>query len=190
MTEESVKTNAVYIDTNIDSFVHSEDASSDRQQSALPEHLSFQLNEIEKGSVMHRYLQVWDFDPASADGISKYVMNESYVTEPKMKNMLRELSDNFINSKLYGLIKQADSIKREVAFFIELEGVAERRKIDLLIFNDNNLTLVDYKSSSEIKPEYVEQMSIYEKALLKKYNCNNIDKYLVHIPSVTMTKMN
>lgn len=190
MTAESVRTEAVYIDPDIEGFVLSEYATSDKQHSALPDHLSFKLNKIEKGSVMHRFLQVWDFDPASADGISKYVMNESYVTEPKMKNILRELSYNFTNSELYGLIKQADSIKREVAFFIELEGVAERRKIDLLIFNDNNITLVDYKSSFEIKPEYVQQISIYEKALLKKYNCNNIDKYLVHIPSVTMTELN
>jgi ATP-dependent exoDNAse (exonuclease V) beta subunit len=114
-----------------------------------------------------------------------------------MHGLLKTLAKNFLNSDIFQQIKSADEFKRELPFYIELDGKNERRKIDLLIFKDGDISLFDYKKSDyikqehyEIKQEYVDQMNLYEKALIKKYNCDNISKYIVHIPQVVISSLN
>ena len=107
-----------------------------------------------------------------------------------MHGLLKTLAKNFLNSDIFRQIKSADKFKRELPFYIELDGKNERRKIDLLIFKDGDISLFDYKLSRDIKQEYIEQMDLYEKALLTKYSCNNINKNLVHIPEVIIKNIN
>ena len=152
--------------------------------------LSINLNNIQIGSIMHRFLQVWNFEKMSIESTINYVLNESYTIDDKMHEQLNTLAENFLDSDLFAQIKSADDIKREIPFYIELDGNNERRKIDLLIFKDGNMSLFDYKLSGEIKEEYIEQMNLYEKALLKKYSCNNISKNLVHVPDVVIKTLN
>jgi ATP-dependent exoDNAse (exonuclease V) beta subunit len=139
---------------------------------------------------MHRFLQIWNFEQASIDNTIKYVLCENHTIDSKMTELLKTLADNFLNSDLFLTIKSADEIKRELPFYIELDGQKERRKIDLLIFKDGNISLYDYKLSGEIRDEYIEQMDLYERALLIKYSCNNISKNLVHIPQVVISNLN
>ena len=152
--------------------------------------LSINLNNIQIGSVMHRFLQIWNFEQMSIENTIKHVLNESYTIDIKMHELLKTLAKNFLNSDIFQQIKSADEFKRELPFYIELDGKNERRKIDLLIFKDGNISLFDYKLSKEIKQEYIEQMHLYERALLNKYSCNNINKNLVHIPDVVIKNIN
>ncbi len=156
----------------------------------VPDYLSFDLNNVQTGSLMHRFLQIWSFTEQSIEATIDYVLNESFVVDPKMEQMLIVLSGNFLGSDLFAQIKDADEIKRELPFYIELDGQKERRKIDLLIFKDGNISLYDYKLSAEIKDEYVEQMNLYKRALLKKYSCDNITVNLVQIPDVVINSLN
>ena len=159
------------------------------QEITVPD-LSINLNNIQIGSVMHRFLQIWNFEHMSIENTIKYVLNESYTIDIKMHGLLKTLAENFLNSDIFRQIKAADEFKRELPFYVELDGKSERRKIDLLIFKDGDISLFDYKLSSEIKDEYIDQMDLYEKALLKKYSCNNINKNLVHIPDVIIKNIN
>ena len=155
-----------------------------------PPDLSIKLNNIQIGSVMHRYLQIWNYSQHSIKSTINYVLNEYFILDPKMEELLIQLSDNYLNSDLFAQIKEAEEIKREFPFYIELDGKHERRKIDLLVFKDDNIFLYDYKLSSEVKPEHIDQMDLYEKALINKYNCNNISKNLVHVPDVIIKNLN
>jgi ATP-dependent helicase/nuclease subunit A len=159
------------------------------QELTVP-NLSINLNNIQKGSIMHRFLQIWNFEHMSIENTIQYVLNESYTIDIKMHGLLKTLAENFLNSDIFQQIKSADEFKRELPFYIELDGKSERRKIDLLIFKDGNISMFDYKLSRDIKQEYIEQMDLYEKALLKRYSCNNINKNLVHIPDVIIKNIN
>ena len=90
---------------------------------------------------------------------------------------------------MIGIIKSADKIHRELPFYIELDGQRERRVIDLLIFNGAGISIYDYKYSKDILPEYIEQMQLYEKAVLKKFGIIKTARFIVHVPDVIVSNI-
>jgi len=154
----------------------------------VPEFNSGRYN-IEAGSIMHRFLQIWDFEQNTIDKYSDFVMNENCSVSKRLFELLNKLALNFLDSELIKLIESADKIKREQAFYLEIEGQKERRVIDLMLFNGGNISIYDYKYSKDIKTEYIEQMKLYEKAVLKKYGDSNTGKFIVHIPEVIVSNI-
>lgn len=154
----------------------------------IPEFNSGRYN-IVAGSIMHRFLQIWDFEENTINKYSAFVMNENCSVSERLFELLNKLALNFLDSDFIRLIESADKIEREQAFYLEIEGQKERRVIDLLIFNGGNISIYDYKYSMDIKTEYIEQMQLYEKAVLKKYGNSNTGKFIVHIPEVRVSNI-
>ena len=68
------------------------------------------------GSIMHRFLEVWDFREETAEKEIKFVLGEFLVSNPNMKELLLELSSNFLESELFSFIGEAQEIRRELKF--------------------------------------------------------------------------
>ena len=86
----------------------------DRQQRAevspLPDLFSptDRLKDPERaGSIMHRFLETWDFSEETAEKEIEFVLGEFLVSNPNMKELLLELSSNFLSSELLPLIRAA-----------------------------------------------------------------------------------
>ena len=86
---------------------------------------------------MHRFLEVWDFREETAEKEIEFVLGEFLVSNPNMKELLLELSSNFLESELFSFIGEAQKIRRELKFVFDPgEGSAKRGRIDLLTEED------------------------------------------------------
>ncbi|HEX9667318.1 MAG TPA: hypothetical protein VGA95_12290, partial [Thermodesulfobacteriota bacterium] len=77
-------------------------------------------------------------------------------------------------------------------FYLEIDGLPERRKIDLMIKEGDRISLFDYKytSKGEIEEkelsEYISQLDVYGKAVEKHFGRYPKEKTLVFLPDIEL----
>lgn len=75
-------------------------------------------------------------------------------------------ADNFFNSDMYALAKDAEYLKSEYGFLTEYDGQIVSGQIDLLFKKDGIVYVVDYKTDQVENPEaHLTQLKIYKKAV-------------------------
>ena len=174
-----------------------EDKQGREEISPLPDLFSptDRLKDPERaGSIMHRFLEVWDFREETAEKEIEFVLGEFLVSNPDMKDLLRELSSNFLASELLHFIRAAQKVRRELKFvFRPGEGAPKRGRIDLLTEEDGGMRLFDYKyrksMSDDARGAYEEQMDGYCEAIGSRFEKPLLSRHIVLIPQVELVSI-
>ncbi|EMB25920.1 UvrD-helicase domain-containing protein [Treponema denticola] len=90
-------------------------------------------------------------------------------------------ADNFFNSYMYVLAKEAEKLKSEYGFLTDYEGQIVSGQIDLLFKKDGIVYIVDYKTDEIENPDaHLTQLKIYKKAAsdLAKTESENLKENL------------
>ncbi|MGH7900890.1 MAG: 3'-5' exonuclease, partial [Thermodesulfobacteriota bacterium] len=154
--------------------------------------LGDELSALEVGALMHRFLQIWDFKKKSIRKTVRFALNEGYVVDDSLEEILIKLGEDFLSSDLLERIINADSYDREIPFYMEIDGMPERRKIDLMIKEGDRISLFDYKYTSKGKieekelSEYKSQLEVYGKAVEKHFGRYPKEKTLVLLPDIEL----
>ena len=174
-----------------------EDKPKQAETSSLPDLFSptDRLKDPERtGSIMHRFLEIWDFGEETAEKEIEFVLREFLVSNPDMKKLLLELSSNFLSSELLTLIRAAREVRREHKFVFDPgEGSPKRGRIDLLTEEDGGMRLFDYKYRKSIEEAarriYEEQMDGYCEAISSKFEKPLLSRHIVLIPQVELVSI-
>lgn len=147
-------------------------------------------NTIEAGSLMHRFLEIWDFTSGKTDTSINFVLNEFFLKGDLYCDQLHSLASNFRDSRLYEIINSSMEIYREYGFVINTDEGIKRGRIDLIVRDEKDLLLFDYKftSTSEMS-QYLPQMEMYSFAAEKKFGVAPTGRYIVTIPEVKLHKV-
>jgi ATP-dependent helicase/nuclease subunit A len=132
------------------------------------------------GTTLHEYMQEIDF--------------ENPVIEPIFENKISK----FLKTDLYRQIKNAEKIEREREFFVSIDELNLPKEVnkdvnrngflmgimDLIIYEDDGVTLVDYKSDNvkseeELVRRHHLQLKIY-KAVLEKIQTKPIKNVFIY----------
>ena len=157
--------------------------------------LGDELSALEVGALMHRFLQIWDFKKKSIRKTVRFVLNEGYVVDDSLEEILIKLGEDFLSSELFERINNADSYDREIPFYMEIDAMPERRKIDLMIKEGDRISLFDYKYTSKGKieekelSEYKSQLELYGKAVEKHFGRYPKEKTLVFLPDIELIRI-
>jgi ATP-dependent helicase/nuclease subunit A len=198
LIREERMTGGFAVDTIIERFSDvdpTRSATGDAKNEKTVQTLGERTSELEIGTLMHRFLQIWDFKGENIRNTATYVLNESYVVSTSLMNKLIELGEAFLRSELVRRIQRADLIEREVPFYIDIAGKPERRKIDLLIRKSAEISLFDYKFTDPVrlKPDDIEkyrnQLDLYSKAVERMFGISPGGKYLVFLPQVELVSV-
>lgn len=146
------------------------------------------------GSIMHRFLEIWDFREETAEKEIEFVLGEFLVSNPNMKELLLELSSNFLASELLPLIRAAQEVRRELKFVFDPgEGAPKRGRIDLLTEEDGGVRLFDYKyrksMNDDAREAYKEQMDGYCEAVRSRSEKPLLSRHIVLIPQVELVSI-
>lgn len=174
-----------------------EEEPSRAKVSPLPDLFSptGRLNDPERaGSIMHRFLETWDFAEETVGKEIEFVLGEFLVSNPDMKDLLRELSSNFLFSELFPLISSAERVRKELKFVFDPgEGSPRRGRIDLLTEEKAGMRLFDYKYRKSIDDDaretYKEQMDGYCEAIRSKFKKPLLSRHIVLIPQVELVSI-
>jgi ATP-dependent helicase/nuclease subunit A len=194
-TEEDKTIREVDVDSIIERFSDVDLSGSvpdDARNERIIQKLGEKPSELEIGTLVHRFLQIWDFKQASIRNTASYVLNESYIVSNSVMNKMIGVGKAYLRSELFEYIQRADLVEREVPFYIEIAGKPERRKIDLLITQKNVIRLFDYKyiDPKNIKPDgmekYRSQLNLYSQAIEKRFGISPTGKHLVFLPGMEL----
>ena len=146
------------------------------------------------GSIMHRFLEIWDFREETAEKEIEFVLGEFLVSNPNMKELLLELSSNFLGSELFSFIGSAQKVRRELKFVFDPgEGSPKRGRIDLLTEEDGGMRLFDYKYRKSVDDDarrnYEEQMDGYCEAIRSRFEKPLLSRHIVLIPQVELVSI-
>lgn len=146
------------------------------------------------GSIMHRFLEVWDFRPETVEREMDFVLGEFFVSNPDIRSLLEELSSNFLESDLFPLVRDAYGVERELKFVVSPDrNIPKRGRIDLLTEHEDGVRLFDYKyrkSMNEAAYEsYGEQMDDYDEAVRSRFEKPLLSRHIVLIPSVELVSI-
>ena len=171
-----------------------EDPKSRRVISRLPD-LFFPVdgkrNPERVGSIMHRFLEVWDFRAETADRETDFVLEEFLVSSPAVRTLLRELSSNFLDSELLSVVRGADRVEKELKFVFSPGGNGPKRgRIDLLTEDGEGVRIFDYKYRKSMNKrafrDYGEQMDGYRDAVLSRFEKPLLSRHIVLVPGVEL----
>ncbi len=174
-----------------------EDKRQRAETSQLPDLFSptDRLRDPERvGSIMHRFLETWDFRDETAEKEIEFVLGEFLVSTPNMKDLLRELSSNLLVSELLPFVRAAQKVRRELKFvFHPGEGSPKRGRIDLLTEEEEGVRLFDYKYRKSIDDDaretYKEQMDGYCEAIRSRFEKPLLSRHIVLIPQVELVSI-
>lgn len=147
------------------------------------------LTPSERGTAMHRFLEVADFNSAEKDIESEVnrLCSNGYISDVQGMSLELKKLTAFFESDLYKRIKNADKVYREYRFMTEEsvnviqsdlpDKLADRKIViqgiaDCIIEENGALTIIDYKTDrvkdvSILRERYSEQLEIYSKCIEK-----------------------
>ncbi len=123
-------------------------------------------NNINLGKNIHYLLEVLDFKNINIDKLN---ISDFY------KNKIKKL----LNSKIFNNIENS-KIYKEYEFKYEIDDNIYHGVIDLMIENDDEVKIVDYKLKNITDNEYIKQLSGYKKFIENKLN-KKVNIYLYSI---------
>lgn len=140
-------------------------------------------NPVAVGDIMHRFMEVWDFNHRTVQRSAEFVLNEYYYTDHSFAIQLSELAERFSKSYVHSLINSSIRYYREYGFTAEMDGKVERGRIDLLVETQAGPVLVDYKytQTSDVE-KFRQQIELYSRAVEMKYGCPPSERYIVLLP--------
>ena len=146
------------------------------------------------GSIMHRFLEVWDFSEETVEKEIEFVLGEFLVSNPRMEDLLRELSSNFLSSELFSFIRGTQGVRRELKFVFDPDcGGPRRGRIDLLTEEGEGMRLFDYKyrksMNDDARRNYEEQMDSYCDAIRSRFEKPLLSRHIVLIPQVELVSI-
>ncbi len=139
----------------------------------------FNSKEIQWGEIIHDYLS-YILLPASLPYVQKRIKEDVNLTENE-KDILLKISNYFLEDSYKSLFFGEDkaSVKTEVEI---IDANAKVFRIDRLIINENNYTIIDFKTGSK-ENAHIQQLNNYAR-LLKEIDNRKIYAYLVYINRV------
>jgi ATP-dependent exoDNAse (exonuclease V) beta subunit len=149
------------------------------------------LGELNTGTLMHRFLEIWDFDEGSIDSHVSFVLSEGYVPGDQfdwLKSELRKMALKFLKSKLMVRMKNAKRVYREVPFYFLMDKKPKRGRIDLVLEEDAGPALFDYKhvNREEELLEYKDQIERYARIVERRFGIAPTEKFFVLLPEVKL----
>ncbi len=142
------------------------------------------LTAAERGTAMHRYMEVCDFKAASenAEAERERLVAEKLLTPEQAQSLDMKLLKGFFESSLYRRIEKSDRVLREQKFTVFLplcfvsdtenaayknERVLVQGVIDCAFFEDGKLVVLDYKTdrvqnTDELAERYRKQLEVYK----------------------------
>lgn len=146
------------------------------------------LGDVNVGTLMHRFLEIWDFDEGSIDGHIKFVLNEGYIMDDSLEGELKNMARKFLKSKLMVRIKNAKRVYREVPFYFLMDGKPKRGRIDLVLEEDTGPALFDYKhvNKEEELLQYKDQIERYARVVERRFGIAPTEKFFVMLPEVRL----
>lgn len=160
--------------------------------SARPAFMSkYGLTPAQRGTAMHRFLEVADYSAAAEDldGEIERLVEYEFITEQFAEALDRDKLKVFLNSELYKRYISAEFKKREMRFLTEMEigkiktnlpnslkkeKILVQGAVDMLFVEDGKLVIVDFKTdinktANELKNEHSEQLKLYASACSEIY---------------------
>lgn len=147
------------------------------------------LTGAEKGTAMHRFLQYADFRSLSDDptGEVRRLREAGTLSEQEAGVISEESLKAFIGSSIFKQILAAGSVYREYRFTVDIsaadiddsyppeEMVILQGAIDLLIIEDDGITIVDYKTdhvsdTERLISRYSRQLLLYRKSAMQIFS--------------------
>ena len=144
------------------------------------------LTAAEKGTAMHRFMEVCDFRAAKNDISAECdrLVADKLLTPEQAESLDKKSLSQFFESTLYKRIEKSDRVLREQKFtvFLPLDFVSESEKdvynqervliqgvIDCAFFEDGKLVVLDYKTDrvdnmDELCERYRKQLEVYKTA--------------------------
>ena len=144
------------------------------------------LTAAEKGTAMHRFMEVCDFKTAKNDIDSECerLVGNKLLTPEQAQSLDRKTLARFFDGDLYKRIEKSDRVLREQKFtvFLPLDVVSDREEdlykqervliqgvIDCAFFEDGKLVVLDYKTDrvdnmDELCERYRKQLEVYKTA--------------------------
>ncbi len=158
------------------------------------------LSAAEKGTAMHRFMEVCDFTSAK-ESIKKEkerLKSEGKLTPEQAESLDEKLLAEFFESELYSRIMRSDKVMREQKFtvflpvsaigeeFSEIEGekILVQGVIDCAFYEDGELVVIDYKSDKvkdfeELKNRYRRQLEVYKIAAQQTF-CTKVKELAIY----------
>jgi len=144
------------------------------------------LTAAERGTAMHRFMEVCDFKAAkeNAEAERERLVSLGLLTPEQAQSLDMKLLKGFFESSLYRRIERSDRVLREQKFtvFLPLEFVSDSENalydgervliqgvIDCAFFEDGQLVVLDYKTdrvenADELAERYKKQLGVYKTA--------------------------
>ncbi len=144
------------------------------------------LTAAEKGTAMHRFMEVCDFKAAKNDIDSECdrLVGNKLLTPEQAQSLDRKTLARFFDGDLYKRIEKSDRVLREQKFtvFLPLDVVSDSEEavykqervliqgvIDCAFFEDGKLVVLDYKTDrvdnmDELCERYRKQLEVYKTA--------------------------
>jgi len=143
---------------------------------------------LQRGTVVHRYLEVWDFDKDSPPNIENFLTAEfpAQVDNKSIAETLSHCANTLINSELYALLRENGPLQRELPFVTPHDGHWISGTIDMLTADG---TIIDYKTGryrEEKLSRYESQLRLYAQALKHLSNTPPTAAWIYFVDSGTI----
>jgi ATP-dependent exoDNAse (exonuclease V) beta subunit len=133
---------------------------------------------IEYGLAMHYLLEMMGgFDKKSLDGAYVSMFNKYSITlsEVQLSGIYTRVEKLLVHEEFLALIKNGKLYKEQP---IAYKG--ERKQIDLLVDKEDEVIIIDYKSSLHVSDSHVAQIGLYKQAIESIYS-KKVSSYLCYV---------
>ncbi len=133
---------------------------------------------ISYGLAMHHCLEVMsEFSKASLDNAHVSTCNRysNVLNEANLKSIYKRIQMLLDDEKFILLVKDAKLHKEQPLVFN-----GERKQIDLLVEKDDEVIVIDYKSSNHVNDSHIAQIGLYKNAM-SKISSKKVSAYLVYL---------
>ncbi len=142
---------------------------------------AFGESSSEKGTAYHKFLELCSFDSTSVESELNYFLENALITDNDANLLEVEKLKNILNMPIFTSLK-GKKVYREKKFcylvnagelgYQSQENILIQGIIDLIVVDENGVTLIDYKlstieSEEDIVKKYSKQLSLYKKAIEK-----------------------
>lgn len=147
-------------------------------------------DDVEMGSIVHRFLEVWDFSEETIERDASFVLSSRFIKSTTVLGEILNIAERLLASPLVEKIRTAKRVYKEVPYSMLIDGKRDSGRIDLVIEGEEGFELFDYKYSEDWnRPDYIEQLGRYAKALSGRFGAYPIRSYLVLLPHVRLVAL-
>ncbi len=139
---------------------------SDEERAPASEHASRHLDPLLRGTLVHRYFELWDFKRPPPD-IDVFLRREKPAMhlEAPLKVELQNAAKQLMSSEAWPLLRDANDIQREAPFVLRVGDALLEGVIDALL---DRTAILDYKTGLHRESRrgmYEAQLCLYAEAL-------------------------